>query len=176
MLCDDTAIAVGVAGLTTVCWRREMAHNLFLIGMLGAVGWIVVTGPPPVKPAEHVPVARVAVRDTSPLPYVGASPRPVIEKRRDPVPLVRNNPVSPVSPQSPASPGASGRSDPAAGDERQTPDDLDRKAAKLAAEADGYRRVSVVGKASNGAWRAKGYRGTTEVLLTVDGTGRVSLD
>jgi len=55
-------------------------------------------------------------------------------------------------------------------------DELDRKVAKAAAEADGYRRVSIVGKASNGAWRAKAYRGTTEVLLTVDGTGRVSMD
>jgi hypothetical protein len=55
-------------------------------------------------------------------------------------------------------------------------DDLDRGAAKVAAEQDGYKRVSIVGKASNGAWRAKGFRGTTEVLLTVDGTGRVSMD
>ena len=152
-----------------------MAHNFVLVGMLGAVGWIVVTGPPPVKPAERVPEARVAVRDTASLPYVGASPRPAIEKRQDPVPLVRHKPVSPVSSLSPVSP-ASGRSDSVAGDERQTPDDLDRRAAKLAAEADGYKRVSIVGRASNGAWRAKGYRGTTEVLITVDGTGRVSLD
>jgi hypothetical protein len=55
-------------------------------------------------------------------------------------------------------------------------DEVDRKVAKAAAELDGYRRVSIVGKASNGAWRAKAYRGTTEVLLTVDGTGRVSMD
>ena len=55
-------------------------------------------------------------------------------------------------------------------------DDEDRKAAKTAAELDGYKRVSILGKASNGAWRAKGYRGTTEVLLNVDGTGRVSME
>jgi hypothetical protein len=53
--------------------------------------------------------------------------------------------------------------------------DLDQKAAKLAAEQDGYKRI-IVGKASNGAWRAKGYRGTTEVRLTVDGTGTVSME
>ena len=53
---------------------------------------------------------------------------------------------------------------------------MDRTAARAAAELDGYRRVSIVGKASSGAWRVKAYRGTTEVLLTVDGTGRVSLD
>jgi hypothetical protein len=55
-------------------------------------------------------------------------------------------------------------------------DDLDRRAAKAAAEEDGYKRVSIIGKAGNGAWRAKGFRGTTEILLTVDGTGRVSMD
>jgi hypothetical protein len=36
--------------------------------------------------------------------------------------------------------------------------------------------VSIVGKVGNGAWRAKGYRGTTEVLLKVDGAGRVSME
>ena len=66
--------------------------------------------------------------------------------------------------------------DSVAATQEQTQDDLERKAAKAAIELDGYKRVSVVGKASNGAWRAKGYRGTTEVLLTVDGTGSVSSD
>jgi hypothetical protein len=61
-------------------------------------------------------------------------------------------------------------------DEQKTQDDLDRKAAKAAVEADGYKRATLVGKASNGSWRAKAYRGTTEAWLTVDGTGRVSLD
>jgi hypothetical protein len=54
--------------------------------------------------------------------------------------------------------------------------DLDQNAAKAAVELDGYKRVSIVGKAGNGGWRAKGYRGTTEVTLTVDGAGRVSMD
>jgi hypothetical protein len=61
-------------------------------------------------------------------------------------------------------------------DEPKVQDDLDSKAAKTAVETDGYKRVSIVGKASNGVWRAKAYRGPTEVLLTVDGTGRVSMD
>ena len=62
------------------------------------------------------------------------------------------------------------------GTEQQAQEDLDRRGAKETIELDGYKRVSIIGKASNGAWRAKGYRGTTEVLLTVDGTGRVSVD
>ena len=53
---------------------------------------------------------------------------------------------------------------------------IEVKAAKTAVEADGYKRVTVLGKGPNGAWRAKGFRGATEVLLTVDDTGRVSMD
>jgi hypothetical protein len=34
----------------------------------------------------------------------------------------------------------------------------------------------VLEKGSGGTWRAKAYRGTTEVRLTVDGTGRVSME
>lgn len=59
---------------------------------------------------------------------------------------------------------------------QQKQDDLDKKAAKLAVEMDGYKRVTIVGRTSSGAWRAKAYRGATEVLLVVDGTGRVSTD
>lgn len=92
----------------------------------------------------------------------------MLEARQAPVPLVRN--VRPPPEPSPAA--ASAAADP----QQQTQDDLDRKAARAAVEADGYKRVTLLGKASNGAWRAKGFRGPTEVLLTVDGTGRVSMD
>ena len=60
--------------------------------------------------------------------------------------------------------------------EEQAQDDLDKKAAKAAIEADGYKRANVLGKGADGSWRAKAYRGSTEVQLTVDGTGRVSVD
>jgi hypothetical protein len=53
---------------------------------------------------------------------------------------------------------------------------LDKKAAKVAVEMDGYKRVTIAGRTSSGGWRAKAYRGATEVLLVVDGTGRVSTD
>ena len=51
------------------------------------------------------------------------------------------------------------------------PDNRDIGTAKAAIEADGYKRVSVIGKQGNVTWRAKAYRGQTEVLLTVDGAG-----
>ena len=49
-------------------------------------------------------------------------------------------------------------------------------AAKAAIEADGYKRAKVVRQGENGLWYAKAMRGTTEVSLTVDATGRVSLE
>ena len=49
-------------------------------------------------------------------------------------------------------------------------------AAKAAIEADGYRNAKVVRQGENGIWYAKAMRGTTEVSLTVDATGRVSLE
>jgi len=49
-------------------------------------------------------------------------------------------------------------------------------AAKAAVEADGYKRVTVLGPGPNGTWRVKAYRGDTEVVVTVDGTGTVTLE
>jgi len=94
--------------------------------------------------------------------------RNVLEARRAPVPLLRNVRASLPPPTATDAPVADA--------EVKAQEDLDKKAAKAAVEADGYKRVTVLGKASNGTWRAKAYRGTTEVQLTVDGTGRVSLD
>ena len=95
----------------------------------------------------------------------------LLEARRAPVPLVRNVRVTPK----PLLPSTSPETSTAPAEQRAQ-DDLDKIAAKAAVELDGYKRVSIVGKASNGAWRAKGYRGGTEVPLTVDGTGRVSME
>jgi|SRR5215813_238371 len=144
-----------------------MANNFLILGTLAAFGWMCVNGSPPttVRPS---PANRAADTDSSTWPYVTAGRSPVLEARQPPVPLVRNFRPSPVQ----AAPSADAQTAPT---EQQAQDDLDRKAAKAAVEADGYKRVSIVGKA-NGAWRAKGYRGTTEVLLTVDGAGRVSMD
>jgi hypothetical protein len=49
-------------------------------------------------------------------------------------------------------------------------------AVKAAIEADGYKRAKVVRQGDNGIWYAKAMRGTTEVSLTVDAGGRVSLE
>src|SRR5262249_8350875 len=136
-----------------------MVNNFLILGTLTALGWVFVNGPPPsTELTAKSPVSRVAATGPSVTSYDSAGRRPALEMRRDPVPLVRNVRVSPASPVASASNETS-----TAPIEQQAQDDLDRRAAKAAVEQDGYKRVIVVGKASNGAWRAKGFRGTTEV-------------
>ena len=148
-----------------------MANNFLLLGVLGAAGWMFINGPPPMRPVGPSPLSRTADADTPAIADASVGRSAGIEPRRDPVPLVRKIRASSAFPAHQVATAAN--ETPAAAVEQ---DELDRRAAKAAAELDGYRRVSIFGKASNGAWRAKAYRGTTEVLLTVDGTGRVSMD
>ena len=144
-----------------------MAHNFLILGTLSALGWAFVNGSPPsIEPAARSSASRVAAPDSSKIAY--AATGAALEARQAPVPLVRNVRPPPETPPLAELPAHDAQ--------QQGQDDLNRNAAKAAVEADGYKRVTVLGKAGNGAWRAKGYRGTTEVLLTVDGTGRVSMD
>ena len=143
-----------------------MANNFLFLGTLAAFGWVLVNGTPPsTEPAARPSASRVAAADSSKTAHAAAGPP--LEARQAPVPLVRNFRLPPE-----ASPFAA----PAVNTQQPAQDDLDMKAAKAAVEADGYKRVTVLGKAGNGAWRAKGFRGATEVLLTVDGSGRISMD
>ena len=145
----------------------EMANNFLLLGTLGTLGWVIFNTPPATEPT----LSRVSASDAFVVASVNASRRPPLEARRDPVPLVRNAQAPfaslVISPSNEAAAPAT---------EQQAQDDLDRRAAKAAIEQDGYKRVSILDKVGSSAWRAKAYRGTVEVVLTVDGTGRVSLD
>jgi hypothetical protein len=58
--------------------------------------------------------------------------------------------------------------------EDESEEALDKQEAKAAIERDGYRKVVMLGKASNGAWHAKAYRGVAEVFLKVGSDGTVS--
>ena len=140
-----------------------MANNFLALGAFVAFGWLFADTPLPESTSR--PAASRATTTEPAITSYAMVNRNVLEARRAPVPLVRNVRASPTASAAPA-PDA----------EVQAQDDLDRKAAKAAVEADGYKRATVLGKASNGTWRAKAYRGTTEVRLTVDGTGRVSLE
>lgn len=145
-----------------------MVTKFLALAVVGAMGWVVVDGSR--QPAAPSLGSRVDAFTAAPT-VVGRQAM-TLEVRQDPVPLVRQYPVPIGGKVDPAT--ASQASADAPNLEPQGKSDSD--AARLAAEADGYKRVSIVGKASNGAWRVKGYRGATEVLLAVDDTGRVSME
>ncbi len=85
---------------------------------------------------------------------------------RPPVPIWRQPPPASSSPAHLDVPKSTA--------EDQSREALDREEAKSAIERDGYKEVIVLNKASNGAWRAKAYRGVAEVRLTVGSDGTVS--
>ena len=143
-----------------------MANNFLALGAVVGFGWIFANTPLPESTSR--PAASRATTSEPAIPSYAMVNRNVLEARRAPVPLLRNVRASLPPPTATDAPVADA--------EVKAQEDLDKKAAKAAVEADGYKRVTVLGKASNGTWRAKAYRGTTEVQLTVDGTGRVSLD
>jgi hypothetical protein len=53
---------------------------------------------------------------------------------------------------------------------------IDGMAAKAAIEASGYSEVSGLTKTADGTWRARAYYGKAEVMLVIDGKGRVLPD
>jgi hypothetical protein len=156
-------------------WRklgREMANNLLVLGMLWGVGFLL-TNSGPAHAADTVPEIKSNATGGS-----GA-----IEMRRAPVPLVREimtTPRPPVPTAEPASPPPTAAAEPTGGTGREEPPVRDAPladgAARAAVEADGYKRVTVLGPGRNGTWRVKAYRGNTEVVVTVDSTGSVTLE
>jgi len=127
----------------------------------------------PQEPAARDLSMPVVARQPAPV-SVAPAPAPAVKKvsleaRRAPVPLLMKprptieQPIfdaDAVGPEVPAKiGGGSGES-----------------AAKAAIEADGYKRAKMVRQGDNGIWYAKAMRGTTEVSLTVDAGGRVSLE
>ena len=146
-------------------------NNFLALGAFVACGW-VASNAVVLEPAAR-PVASRSTTITTPA-FEPIADHNVLDARRAPVPLVRTVRLSAVTPNAvnDLTPSAEQKAE----DEQKVQGDLDKQAARAAVEADGYKRATLVGKASNGSWRAKAYRGTTEVWLTVDGTGRVSLD
>lgn len=115
--------------------------------------------------ATDVPPATVSGSDT----LAQRSAGPEVPAARPPVPFLRQ-PRPASSSTQPEVPEAANEN------EEESHDALERDAAKAAIERDGYRRVMMLGKASNGAWRAKAYRGRAEVALTVGSDGTVSAE
>jgi len=134
--------------------------------VLAALAW-VFANPPVAEPLPRSVASRATTSDPVTVLHATADSN-LLEARRPPIPLMRNVQVPPKIVAAP---------DVAVADTNvQAPDNSGIGTAKAAIEADGYKRVSVIGKQGNGTWRAKAYRGQTEVQLTVDEAGRVSLE
>lgn len=134
---------------------------------LNVIAIVALVGTCFLVPAPQQP-STVASRPTAPDP-AGVSPPVVasndLQAHQPPIPLVRNvrPQVTALSPDLPLSKA-----------EIPSREDVDWAAAKAAIEADGYKGVRVLAKGPSGTWRAKVYRGTTEIEVNVDGAGRVS--
>jgi hypothetical protein len=108
-------------------------------------------------PEPAVKKASVEVRQ-APVPLL-MKPRPPIERPAVDADAVKPEVLAKTSDVSGESAAKSGES-----------------AAKAAIEADGYKGVKVLRQGVNGIWYARAMRGPTEVPLTVDAAGRVSLE
>lgn len=134
--------------------------------VVAALAWVFVN-PPAAEPLPRSVASPATTSDPVTASHA-ASDSSLPEARRPPIPLMRNVRALPRTAVAP---------DVAMADaDVPAPDNRDIGTAKAAIEADGYKRVSVIGKQGNGTWRAKAYRGQTEVQLTVDEAGRVSLE
>jgi hypothetical protein len=141
-----------------------MMNKILAFAAVVAVGWAVTTL------ALREPPARLAVAAGAmpgpPRPSYAVASRDTVDTHQSPVPIMRSaRPSLTIS----ASPDVQLPVEDAGSRDR-----MDRGAAKAAIEADGYKGVSVLDQGLDGAWRARAYRGTTEVQLIVDGAGRVS--
>jgi len=143
-----------------------MSRALLTVLVLAATAGILLSIPRPDSASQLATVRAAKPEHTDAAPAKTASTALLVHQ--PPIPLVRQVPATSASTM------LADRS--ASSAENRGRDDGDRKAtAKSAIEADGYKRVTVLGRRADGAWQAKAYRGATEVLLAVDDTGRVSL-
>jgi hypothetical protein len=148
-----------------------MSNNYLVLAALSGMGCLLANS----TPAHAADMSfELASNET-------ASSREV-ELRPAPVPLVRR--VTKISRPPPSTGEPPPRPPTAAVEPMAGPDAAEPLsgnaraggAAKAAVEADGYKRVMVLGRGPNGTWRVKGHRGNTEVLLTVDEAGSVTLE
>jgi hypothetical protein len=148
-----------------------MPNKFLSLGALSALACVVASGSP----------ASVRGADNGPSSNFGGSSGSALQMRQAPVPIVRKHSDTPQV-SSPEPETTTGRAAPSVepseidvgkATERGA---VDSQAAKAAVEADGYKRVTIVGRRPNGVWRARAYRGETEVEINIDGIGTVTTD
>lgn len=129
----------------------------------------VAPSPPPSERAEAAPLTKyepakaAAKADNTP-----ARITPTLVARQAPVPMQRA-PRAPIAVKETPPQEANG----AEATMPETLRGLSDANARAAIEADGYKRVRVISKAEDGTWRARAFRGSTEVALRVDAQGNV---
>ena len=116
-------------------------------------------------PARDLVMPVVARQPAAALP-VAPAPEPVVKKASF---EVRQAPVDAPA----AAPEVSPKTGDVAGESAVK---AGESAAKAAIEADGYKGVKVLRQGANGLWYARAMRGSTEVPLTVNAAGHVSLE
>ena len=151
-----------------------MLKQLLLLATVVVFGWALFSSFSPRPESLEVNARSRAVPSPAPENRAPVSD-PTIANARPPVPLLLGG-SAPAAPHPRVEAVGAAAVEPEKTDESDKTDEVEKRAAQVAAEMDGYKRVSILGKASNGAWRVKAYRGTTEVQLVVDGTGRVSTE
>ncbi|WP_395712481.1 hypothetical protein [Reyranella sp.] len=129
---------------------------------------------PPIGTAAHP----AADRSSEPRPNAVAKsapaelPKASVEPQQAPVPLLLK-PRQAANPPATETSGAPARDEPGTTESSLAPDQAGENAARAAVEADGYKGVRIVSR-GDGVWRAKAFRGKTEVLLIVDSNGSVT--
>ena len=126
------------------------------------------------RPPARDLVMPVVSRQPAAALAIAPAPEPVVKKasvevRQAPVPLLMKA-RPPIEQKTFDVPAVAPEASP------KTSDVSGESAAKAAIEADGYKRVKVLRQGVNGIWYARAMRGATEVPLTVDAAGRVSLE
>jgi hypothetical protein len=185
--CAPVVSLIAIHGDRLQSGRRQMKKRGFLVLALALTTAGVASAFAPVpqesaaRPSARELALPVVARQATVLPVVSTpAPAPVVKKasfevRQAPVPLLmkaRPPIVQPifdadaVSPEVPVKTSTS----------TSTSNGSGGGTAKAAIEADGYKGAKVLRQGENGIWYAKAMRGTTEVSLTIDATGRVSLE
>jgi hypothetical protein len=149
-------------------------------GVASAHMLVPMPGPPGVSPGS-----KMAPKPTLPLdqpPSAGPVRRTALAMTgspRPPVPLLLRTRRHVFVP----APEVAGDGSPVAGDSAPLDkivapagNKMSENAAKAAIEADGYKDVHALSRASDGTWTARALRGETEVSLSVDLAGNVSLN
>ena len=128
---------------------------------------------PPGAKADAAPLTKyeAAKPEATKADNIPARITPTLVARQAPVPMQRA-PRAPIAVKETPQQQANG----AEATLPETTRGLSDANARAAIEADGYKRARVISKNEDGTWRARAFRGSTEVALRVDAQGSVTAE